>query len=313
MPKAAPAAPVRLLWGEDAFLLREAALQALGDRHAVEVSAEEWQGSELQDLATPSLFGEPRALLITGAKALSKDALAELAAYLQAPDPNAPLLLACTVAERGKPPAALVKLIEPVGQIVQVQIGRKDLEPWLVQRAKASGADLTGPGARILVETLGEDAGQLVAAVEQLSSAFGRERIGPAEVLRQFRGLGEQKTWDLCDRAFGKDLPGAMRSLRAIEEAGDEAIMVLGGISSRLRDLIKVRSLPPRTAPAAAAKQAGLRFEWQARRYQQQAANFSMDELVRIHGLVAEADGTLKSGGAADVVMPALIASIAAP
>ena len=167
--------------------------------------------------------------------------------------------------------------------------------------------------ARALVDTLGPDGGRLVAAVEQLGAAYGTDRVGPAQVRQQFQGLGEQKTWDLCDRAFGKDLPGAIRSLRSIEEAGDEAIMVLGGISSRLRDLIKVRSLPPRTAPAAAAKQAGLRFEWQARRYQQQAANFSMDELVHIHDLITEADGALKSGGTGDVVMPALIASIASP
>jgi DNA polymerase III delta subunit len=182
-----------------------------------------------------------------------------------------------------------------------------------VQRAKDRGADLSGPAARALVEVLGEDAGQLAAAVEQLAAAFPGEKIAPAQVHRQFRGLGEQKTWDLCDRAFGKDLPGAIRSLRAIEESGDEALMVLGGIASRLRDLIKVLALPPRTPPAVAAKQAGLRFEWQARRYQQQASNFTLRDLVAIHDAITEADGALKSGGAPDVVMPALIATIAGP
>ena len=161
-----------LLWGEDAFLLRETALQLLGDLRATEVDAGEWQGGELQDLATPSLFGEPRALLVTDCRSLPKDAMVELAAYLSAPDPDAPLVLACTTAERGKPPAALVKIVEPVGQVRQVQIQRKELEPWLVQRAKAAGLDLTPPAARVLVETLGEDIGQLAAALEQLQGAF---------------------------------------------------------------------------------------------------------------------------------------------
>jgi hypothetical protein len=58
---AKPATSVALLWGEDDYLLREAALQIAGDRRVTEVDAAEWQGSELQDLATPSLFGEPRA------------------------------------------------------------------------------------------------------------------------------------------------------------------------------------------------------------------------------------------------------------
>ena len=41
-------APIALLWGEDPFLLREAALARLGDVRPTEVDAEEWQGGELQ-------------------------------------------------------------------------------------------------------------------------------------------------------------------------------------------------------------------------------------------------------------------------
>ena len=309
---AKPGTSVALLWGEDDYLLREAALQIAGDRRVTEVDAAEWQGSELQDLATPSLFGEPRALVVSDLRSLPKDAMTELAAYLAAPDPDAPLVLCCTVAERGKPPAAVVKLVEPVGRISQIQIQRKDLEPWIVQRAKAAGADLTGPAARTLVDTIGPEPAQLAAAVEQLAGAFPSQRVGPPEIQRQFRGLGEQKTWDLCDKAFGKDLPGAIRSLRSIEESGDEAIMVLGGIAARVRDLIKVRSLPESIPPSQLAKAAGLRFDWQSRRYQQQARNFSLDQLVTIHGRIVEADRALKSGATGDVVMPALIAAIAA-
>lgn len=301
---------VVLLWGDDGFLLREAGLELLGGLRPTEVDAAEWQGGELQDLATPSLFGEPRALLVTDVRSLSKDAMAELAAYLAAPDPDAPLVLCCTTAERGKPPAALLKIVEPAGTIRQIAVARKELEPWVLQRARRFELDLTPQAARALVETVGAETAQLAAAVQQLASAF-EGRVGPAEVHRQFRGLGEQKTWDLCDKAFGKDLPGAMRSLRAIEESGDEALMVLGGIASRLRDLIKVRSLPERLSPGEVAKRAGLRFDWQARRYLQQARNYSLEELVRLHERITEVDRALKSGGTADVIMPTLITEIA--
>ena len=142
--------PVTMLWGEDAFLLRETALTMLGDIKATEVDAAEWEGGELQDLATPSLFGEPRALLVTDCRSLSKTALGELATYLRSPDPAAPLVLACTVAERGKPPAALTKMVDPVGDTKQIQVPRKELEAWLVQRAKGIGIELTPPAARAL-------------------------------------------------------------------------------------------------------------------------------------------------------------------
>jgi DNA polymerase III delta subunit len=80
----------------------------------------------------------------------------------------------------------------------------------------------------------------------------------------------------------------------------------------RVRDLLRVRSLPERLGPSQVAREAGLRFEWQARRYQQQAKNFSLEELVTIHDRIADADRALKSGAPGDVVMPVLIAAIAA-
>ncbi len=309
---AAKVPPVVLLWGEDAFLLRETALELLGALRPTEVDAAEWQGTELQDLATPSLFGEARALLVNDARSLSKDALGALAAYLAAPDPDARLVLVAEVGERAKVPAALDKLVRPVGQVRELKVARKDLEPWLIQRAKRSGLDLAPPAARALVEVIGEEPGRLAAALAQLADAFAAERITPELVHRQFRGLGEQKVWDLCDRAFAKDLPGAIRSLRSLEAGGDDPLLVLGGIASRLRDLMRVRSLPDRLPPAEVAKQAGLRFDWQARRYQQQARNFSLGELVEIHDRVTEADRALKSGASGDIVMPTLIVAIAA-
>jgi DNA polymerase-3 subunit delta len=308
-PKARPA--VTLFWGEDEFLLREAAMSSLGEIKPTEVDAAEWQGGELQDLATPSLFGEPRALLITDARSLTKEAMGELATYLQAPDPDVRLVICCQTAERGRVPAALEKLMKPVGVITQAAIARKDLESWVMDRAHVAGVDLAGPAARTLVETLGEEPGQLASALEQLAGAFAGQRITPQVVAQQFRGLGEQKVWDLCDRAFGQDLPGAIRSLRSIEAGGDDALKTLGGISMRLRDLIRVRALPDRMPPAQVAKAAGLRFDWQARRYQQQARNYSMGALLDLHARVTEADRALKSGSTGDVIMPMLIARIA--
>lgn len=311
MSPAVKNASVTLLWGEDEFLLRERALELLGDRKPTEVDAAEWRGNELQDLATPSLFGEPRALLITDARSLPKEALAELAAYLASPDPDAPLAICARVGDRAKVPAALDKLVKPVGQVLEVKIVRKDLEPWLMQRATRDGLDVTPPAVHALVEILGEEPGELVAALRQLGSAFAGQRVTPHIVTQQFRGLGEQKVWDLCDRAFAKDLPGAIRSWRSLEEGRDDALMVLGGIASRLRDLMKVRALPDRMPPAELARAAGLRFDWQARRYQQQARNFSMGQLVVLHERLVEADRAMKSGANADVVMPTLVTAIA--
>jgi DNA polymerase-3 subunit delta len=310
-PAKAPSPPIHLLWGEDAFLLREAAAGILGDVRPREVDGAEWQGGETADLATPSLFGEPRALLVTDAKALSEDAMRELARYLEAPDPDAPLVLLATVGERAKAPAALSKLVQGRGSVVEVKVARKDLPGWLARRATAKGMSLAPAGASALVDALGADPAALDQALDQLEAAFPGERVVPELVAGQFRGLGEQHTWDLCDRAFGRDLPGAMRSLRTLLEARDEGLMILGALAARLRDLLRVRSLPERTPPAEVAKRAGLRFEWQARRYGEQARRFTLEELVEAHERVAWADRALKSGATDDVVLPMVVAGIA--
>jgi DNA polymerase III subunit delta len=310
-PTNAKSSPVSLLWGEDEFLLREAALELLGDLQPVEVDGGLWQGGETADLATPSLFGERRALLVSNAKALPDEGVRELARYLEAPDPGAPLVLVAVVGDRAKAPAALVKLVKGVGTVTEVKIQRKELPGWLLKRATAKGLDLAPDGAAALVDTLGEDPGALERALEQLATAFSGERITREIVARQFRGLGEQHVWDLCDRAFSRDLPGAMRSLRTLLEAGEAGLMLLGAITSRLRDLIRVASLPERLAPADAARQAGLRFDWQVRRYRQQAKRFSAEDLAGLHERIAWADRALKSGATDDVVLPMLVAAIA--
>lgn len=306
-------APVHLLWGEDAFLLRRAALEILGsDVRPREIEAGDWQGGETADLATPSLFGERRALLVTDARHLPDDALRELAAYLAAPAPDAELVLCAVVGDRAKAPAAVVKLVAPVGEVREVKVSRKDLPGWVSREAKAKGMEVAPDGAAALVETVGEDPGALDQALEQLATAFLGDRVTRQIVLQQFRGLGEQHIWDLCDRAFRRDLSESMRSLRALQEAGHDPLMILGGIAARLRDLLRVKALPDRMPPAELARAAGLRFEWQARRYRDLARRFSLDELVDLHGRVVDADRAMKSGSTEDVVLPLLVAAIAA-
>jgi DNA polymerase III subunit delta len=303
--------PVFLLWGEDAFLLREAAFELLGDLRPREVDGAEWSGGETADLATPSLFGERRALLVSNARGLPDEATKELARYLEAPDAEAPLILLATVGERAKAPAALAKLMKPVGTITEVKVQRKDLPAWLQRRSRAKGLDLAPDGGAALLERMGQDPGALEQALDQLAAAFPGERITAELVSRQFRGLGEQQVWDLCDRAFGRDLPGAMRSLRTLLESNQAGLLILGSITARLRDLIRVKSLPERLPPAELARQAGLRFDWQARRYRDMAARFTPEELLEIHERLTWADRALKSGATDDVVLPLVVTAIA--
>lgn len=305
-------APVVLLWGEHAFLLREAARKSLGDRRAEEVDGADWEAGLIGDLATPSLFGEIRGLLVTNAQDLPVEAVAEVGRYAAAPSPDARLVLTFRVGSRSKgPPKKLLDALGSTVEVVRVAMDRKELPGWLVARAKARGIPATPKGASALIQTLGEDPSILDQAVEQLASSHAEAGLTPDTVAVQFRGLGDRRIWDLTDAAFGGNLPVAMRTLSAMLRGGDEPLALLGGIASRLRDLIRVRSLPAGTPLGEVARLAGLRFDWQARRYVEQAARFEEEELAAIHHQLVEADGILKQGGAGDVVLPQVVARIA--
>ncbi len=301
-----------LLWGDDGFLLGDAArarLRELGVE-ATEVDGVTWQGGETTDLSTPSLWGERRALLVLGAEGLPDRGVHEIEAYLAAPSPDAVLVLtALTRAAKAPKWAAAVEATG--GRVVHVALRKQDLPRWLGQRAEAAGLRLTSAGAAALAATLGEDPATLHQAVVQLASAFRAGSVGPNEVHAQFQGVGEQRVWDLCDRAFAGRLGDALVALRSMLADRDESLVILGGIASRIRDLIRIRALPERLPPAEAAKRAGLRFDWQVRRYREQAGRFSAAELAALHARIVEADRALKGGVAGSVLLPTIVAAMA--
>jgi DNA polymerase-3 subunit delta len=305
-------APVALFWGDDPFLLRLSALEHLERLgvHATEIDAREWAGGEGADLATPSLWGERRALMVTGCQALSEVAARELRSYINSPSPDATCVL--TLVSRAKGPPPLARAVQQAGGLVHhVSLKRSEISKWVVDRARALGVQLSGPAAAALVSIVGEDAARLFQSVEQLSTAFPREPIGPEQVRAQFRGTGEQRVWDLCDRAFEGRLPDALRVLASLLEAREDPLLILGGIASRVRDLLRVRGLPERMPQADAVKSAGLRFDWQLRRYRQQARRFSLEDLTSLHDRVVEGDRALKGGVPGDVVLTILVSAMA--
>src|SRR6266705_6698845 len=81
----AEAPATAFFWGEDEFLLRDAALALLRSHSvkAVEVDARQWQGGETSDLSTPSLWGDRRALLVTGCQGLAESGARELRSYAE--------------------------------------------------------------------------------------------------------------------------------------------------------------------------------------------------------------------------------------
>src|SRR5207249_11787592 len=96
--------------------------------------------------------------------------------------------------------------------------------------------------AAALVGTVGEDPAALDQAVEQLSVAFPGRAIGEDEVRQQFKGLGEVRVWDLCDHALSGRVQHALVVLRSMLAGREDPLLILGGIATRDRALIRVKA-----------------------------------------------------------------------
>jgi DNA polymerase III delta subunit len=307
-----PTKPVLLLWGEDPFLLLEAAREAFGDVEPTVALGAQWRPGLTSDLATPSLLGEPRGLLVTEADELPDHGLEEVARYASSDGGGALLVLCWEVGGRSKgPPKGVLTRLGQGVEVRRVAVERKDLARWVLARAKRRGLPATPPGASLLIQTVGEDPAALDQAVEQLAVSHPGVGVAPEAITAQFRGFGDRRTWELCDAAFTGDARGALRALAGMLAAGEEPLMILGGIAARVRDLLRVASLPPRTPLGEVARAAGLRFDWQARRYRDQVKRYAPAQLRLLHGAVAEADALIKQGGAGDVVLTMVVTRIA--
>jgi DNA polymerase III subunit delta len=304
---------VSLIWGESGFLVREEAQDLFGDRRPVVIPAREWIPGSTADLATPSLFGEPRDVLVTDAQDLDGEAVEEIARYAERPEASATLVLAAIVGGRAKgPPRSLAGPLKGRVEVRRAAVERRELPGWVAARAtRVHGVSLDPKAAAALIETVGEDPAALDQALAQVAAGRAGGRITADLVRTQFRGFGDRRVWELTDAAFSRNGSGALRILTGLLAAREEPLMILGGIASRIRDLIRVRSVPPRTPAAEVARRAGLRFDWQARRFAEQARRFSEAELRAIHGRIVEADGLLKQGGAGDVVLSMVVLAIA--
>lgn len=301
-----------LVWGESDFLLREAASRLFEGARATEVEGAAWRPGLTADLATPSLLGEERALLVTGLQAAPSEALDEIARYALEPNPDARLVLTYVVSARAKGPSAKVmKTLQGRARIERIAIDRKELARWVGERARRAGLRATPAGAAALVETVGEDPSVLAQSVSQLADAFPEEGLTPSTVAAQFRGFGERRIFELCDAAFTGNGRDALRYLAAMLGAREQPLAILGGVAARVRDLLRVRSLPPSMPLKDVAREAGLRFDWQARRYREQAGRYDPEDLAEIHRRVVEADALLKQGGQGDVVLSMLVTRIA--
>ncbi|MGO2659412.1 MAG: DNA polymerase III subunit delta [Mycetocola reblochoni] len=292
-------APVILVSGTQTFLA-DRAIGVLRDYLRAEdpsveiheVYADSVGPGELQTLASPSLFGEPRLVIVRGVEKMSDSFLADALAYLASPADGATVLLRHGGGVRGKKLLDAVRSAGDRGIEVACAELKKEQE-----RHDFAAAEFARASRRIrpralqsLVTAFSGDLAELAAACQQLIADTSGD-ITEAVVDQYYGGRAETTAFAVADAAVQGDYASALGGLRNALSSGVDPVPLVAAIAMKVRGLAKVSG--SRGSSAELAKRLGM-APWQVERAQRDLRGWTDAGLGVAIQALADADAAVK-------------------
>ena len=295
--------PLTLVVGEEELLVSRAVSAVVRAARAADPDVEvrdlvgaELERGDLDEVLTPSLFGERRVLVVRRAQDCVKDVAAELVAYLKDPIDDVHVVVVHAGGAKGK---ALLTAVAAAGaRTVEAPRITKfgERRDFVRRELKVDGRLVEDEAVAALLEAVGNDLRELSSAAAQLLA----DTDGPITVeavARYHRGRAESSGFTIADRAVDGDLGGALELARWGMSAGLASVRVTSALASTLRSMALVASAGRMPAHQLAG-QLGMP-PWKVEKTQRQARGWRPEGLSSALTAVAEADAAVK-GAAAD-------------
>ncbi|RIJ77098.1 DNA polymerase III subunit delta [Nakamurella silvestris] len=255
--------------------------------------------SEFADLVSPSLFAEPRLVVLRGAHETAKELATALVGYLKDPVEGVTLVLQHAGGARNK---ALVDAFTKAGaKVIQCSKLTRPAERMDFVRAeiKAAGGTTNADAVTALVEAIGTDLRELASSASQLVADTGG-LVDETAVRRYYRGRADVTGFSVADKVIVGDVPGALETFRWAIGVGVAQVLIADALADAVRTVAKVAGAPAggRGNNYALASQLGMP-PWKVERAQGQARHWSPRGLAVAVGVTAKLNGDVK-GGAAD-------------
>jgi DNA polymerase-3 subunit delta len=295
--------PLTLVVGDEELIVSRAVSEIVRTARAAdpEVDVRELEGADiapgdLAELLSPSLFSERRVLVLQAAEDLTKEAGAEVLAYLSDPLDEVSLLVVHAGGAKGK--AVLASLQGLAGRTVPAgRITRPgERRDFLRAELRADGRHVDEEAVGALLEAVGNDLRELASAASQLLSDTDGT-ITVEAVTRYHRGRAEANGFAVAERAVEGDLAGALELVRWWSMVKLEHVLVTSALANTLRSMAMVASAG-RSPAGVLAGQLGMPA-WKVEKTQRQVRGWRPEGLVEAFQAVAVADADVK-GGAVD-------------
>lgn len=241
-------APIVLVSGPE-DVLAERAITMLrsflrAEDPALEVSdidADGYRRGELFTLASPSLFGEPRLIRVSGVEKCSDDFLVDALDYLDQTAESTTLVLRHRSGVRGK---KLLDAIRAGGgdgiEIVCAELKRdSDKQDFAVAEFRAAGRKVSPGALRALVAAFSDDLRELSAACRQLIADAPGD-ISEAVVAKYYAGRVETNAFAVADAAIAGRHGEALIALRHALDSGADPVPMVAAFAMKVRTMAKV-------------------------------------------------------------------------
>ena len=254
------------------------------------IEAAAYESHQLDTLVSPSLFGEPKLVLVPALEQMNDALLTDLLAYISAPAPEVVVLLRHNGGQRGRRLLdALAESPYPVVTIGAVKSAR--------DKAALVGSDVRRAGRRMepeavgaLVDALGSDLRELCSAVDQLV-ADTQGTITLQAVNIYYAGRFEATGFTVADAAAAGNVAKAITALRHAIATGTEPVPIVAALAMKIRQLARVAAAGGRRG--VGPKELGM-APWQVDRARRELSGWSDDALAAAIVAVARADAEVK-------------------
>ena len=295
--------PLVLITGDEPLLVDRAVHRTTAAARRIDPEVERRESpaaglspAEFADLVAPSLFAEPRVVVVRGAQESSKELATALVSYAADPVDAVTLVvhhaggarnkqLADALAKAGAAVLVCNKITKPAERIDFVRT-----------EIKRAGGTTTPDAVAALVDAVGSDLRELASAASQMV-ADTDGMVDESAVHRYYRGRAEVTGFTIADAVVAGDLPGALESLRWAEGVGVAPVLIADALADGIRTVAKVSGARPGNSYALAAE-LGMP-PWKVDKARTAARGWTPAGLAVGMALVADLNASVK-GAAAD-------------
>lgn len=241
------ATPLVLVSGPEEFLasraiklLRDQLRAEAPELEVTELDASDYEYGQLDEYSSPSLFGEPRLIIIRSVERCSDSLIEDALRYL--PDPTDETVVVFRhsgSSVRGKKLLEAIRESKFASEVACDALKEKDLPGFVAEEFKAANKAITQAAIRDLSAAFTSDLGELAAACQQLIEDAS-ETIDEKTVERYYSGRVETTAFKVADLAFAGSTGESLALLRQVVAMGTDPVPIAMAFANKIHLLAKI-------------------------------------------------------------------------